>query len=141
VIFDPNIATFYLGLCKALGVEINMSKSVISKDRPVFEFAKRTSFYGKDVSAISFKEMLQGNSFFGRLALTTRLVRRNYGKDLFLLFKLGNLKVTSTYDDLKYPIVGFLSQLCARGKFSFDRLLSLITSRDYPLSFFGRKIG
>jgi hypothetical protein len=86
------------------------------------------------------KEMLQGNNFFGKLALATRLVRRNYGKDLFLLFKLANLNSYSSYDDLKYPIIGYLTQLYQRGKFSFEKLMSLITSRDYPLSFFGRKI-
>jgi hypothetical protein len=117
-----------------------MSKSIIS-NRPVLEFAKRTSYYGKDVSAISFKEMLQSNNFFGKLALATRLVRRNYGKDLFLLFKLANLRPDSTYEDLKYPIVGYLTQLYQRQKFSFERLMALITSKDYPLSFFGRKIG
>jgi len=141
VIFDPDVASYYQYLCRGLGVEVNLNKSVLAPSRPVFEFAKRTCYYGKDVSAISLKEMLQGNNFFGKLALATRLVRRNYGKDLFLLFKLANINVNSTYDDLKYPIVGYLTQLYSRGKFSFENLLSLITSRDYPLSFFGRKIG
>jgi len=42
----------------ALGVEINLSKSVVSNPGSVVEFAKRTSFKGVDVSAVSIK-MLQ----------------------------------------------------------------------------------
>lgn len=51
-----------------------MSKSIIAKSRPVLEFAKRTSVNGSDVSALSFKELLTSNNFFGRLAVTTRLI-------------------------------------------------------------------
>jgi hypothetical protein len=64
-------------LCKQLGVDINLSKSIISESKPVLEFAKRTSVNGVDVSALSFKELLNSNNFFGRLAVTTRLVRNN----------------------------------------------------------------
>jgi hypothetical protein len=39
----------------ALGVDINMSKSVVSKD--TFEFAKRIINKKGDLSPISFKEM------------------------------------------------------------------------------------
>jgi hypothetical protein len=37
----------------AIGVPINESKSIVAKERPVFEFAKVTGFYGEDVSALS----------------------------------------------------------------------------------------
>ena len=74
VLFDRDVATRYQLLCKQLGVGINLSKSIIAQDRPVLEFAKRTSYYGSDVSALSFKELLTSNNFFGRLAVTTRLV-------------------------------------------------------------------
>jgi len=57
-----------------LGVKINLSKSVIAVNRPVLEFAKRTSLKGEDVSALSFKELLSSDNFFGRLAVTTRLI-------------------------------------------------------------------
>jgi hypothetical protein len=38
----------------ALGVPINESKSVVSRSKPVVEFVKRTSYLGKEVSAIQF---------------------------------------------------------------------------------------
>lgn len=142
VIFDQQIADLYLTLCKGLGVEINLSKSVLSPNKPVFEFAKRTIYFGKDVSAISFKDIIQSNSFFGRLATVSRLIKREYGKDMRLLFQLGNRVPRTTYTDLKYPIIGYMSQLLQQNskKFNLDSLLSLITNSDYPISFFGRKI-
>jgi hypothetical protein len=73
-LFDKDVANVYLWLCKELGVDINLSKSVIAESKPVLEFAKRTSVNGSDVSALSFKELLSSNNFFGRLAVTTRLV-------------------------------------------------------------------
>jgi hypothetical protein len=58
-----------------LGVAINTSKSIIATDRPVAEFAKRTAVNGHDVSALSFKEFISNNNFFGRLMLSQRLLR------------------------------------------------------------------
>jgi hypothetical protein len=53
VIFDSALANSYTMVMKQLGLEINFSKSLLSKDLPVFEFAKRTVI-GKDlVSGIS----------------------------------------------------------------------------------------
>jgi aldehyde:ferredoxin oxidoreductase len=73
-LYDKDISMKYQDLCKSLGISINLSKSVIALDRPVLEFAKRTSYNGNDVSPLSFKELLMSNSFFGRLAVTTRLI-------------------------------------------------------------------
>jgi hypothetical protein len=52
ILFDPLIAAKYLQVMEALGVPINTSKSVVAKV-PVTEFAKVTSYWGKDCSAIS----------------------------------------------------------------------------------------
>jgi len=62
-------------LCEQLGVSINLSKSIIAENKPVLEFAKRTSINAVDVSALPVKELLSSNNFFGRLAVTTRLIR------------------------------------------------------------------
>jgi len=76
-LFEKDVADRYLSLCKQLGVSINLSKSIISESKPVLEFAKRTSLKGKDVSALPAKELLSTNNFFGRLALTTRLIENS----------------------------------------------------------------
>jgi hypothetical protein len=71
------VADSYLALCKGLGVEINLTKSVIAKDIPVVEFAKRTSIGKYDVSPLSFKEFISNNNFFGRLSISSKLVERS----------------------------------------------------------------
>lgn len=76
VLFEKDVADRYLLLCEHLGISINMSKSIIS-NRPVLEFAKRISVNGVDVSALSAKELLGSPNFFGRLSLTSRLIRNS----------------------------------------------------------------
>jgi hypothetical protein len=139
VIFDPKVAEKYLALCKGLGVEINLSKSVIAKGRKVVEFAKRTGLDGKDVSALSFKDFISNNNFFGRLSISSRLVRRNWGKDNFKLFVLGN-KSNKMKTRLSYPIIGYLAQLVEKGKMTYEQILSLLLDSNKPLSYFGRKL-
>lgn len=52
-IFNSEVAAKYLMVMGELGVEINLSKSVVSPSGSVVEYAKRVSFNGLDVSAIS----------------------------------------------------------------------------------------
>jgi len=77
VIFDKKISQRYLDLCSGLGVSINISKSVISEKSETIEFAKRTSYKGHDVSGLSFREFISNNNFFGRLAVTSKILRRS----------------------------------------------------------------
>lgn len=70
VIFHPQLASKYVELMALYGVELNMSKSVVSiKKIPVVEFAKRTSLDGFDVSPISLKMFLNQDSFAGRISI------------------------------------------------------------------------
>jgi len=55
VIFNSKVAQRYLVVMKALGVKINLIKSVVSKD--TFEFAKRIIHKDSNLSPASFKEM------------------------------------------------------------------------------------
>lgn len=62
VIADKEVADSYLVLARDLGVEINLSKSLVSKTG-VSEFAKRIFWEGKDLSPIPPKltmSLLQG---------------------------------------------------------------------------------
>jgi len=56
VIFDEAVANQYLDIMRDLGLGINLSKSVISRNGS-FEFAKRFIVQGQDLSALSFKEL------------------------------------------------------------------------------------
>jgi hypothetical protein len=51
------LADAYTEIMKKLGLEINFSKSLISKDLPVFEFAKRTVIGDKLVSGITMSQI------------------------------------------------------------------------------------
>jgi hypothetical protein len=54
VIFDKKVADHYIKLMEGdLDVKCNISKSLIAPDRPVIEFAKRTSIGLDEVSAFS----------------------------------------------------------------------------------------
>lgn len=67
VIFDRLIADEYLKIMTGLGCEINMFKSIVSHNRPVFEFAKRTCWGDKIVSGISIAQIRAGWNVAGRV--------------------------------------------------------------------------
>jgi len=75
VIFDEEVSSLYCSIMSDLGVEINLSKSVIAR-RPVFEFAKVTGYYGRDVSALSWKAFMSQRSFLGLLSICYSLIHR-----------------------------------------------------------------
>jgi len=56
VIANEEVAKAYLSLAKEWDIEINLSKSVLSRNGS-FEFAKRFFYKYQDVSGLSFKEM------------------------------------------------------------------------------------
>jgi len=68
VIFDSDVAEEYLGLMKKIGLEINLSKSISSPKKPVFEFAKRTVVFGSNVSGLSVKQLISATSMGSRVA-------------------------------------------------------------------------
>jgi len=139
VIFDSLVARSYLSLCQGLGVSINTTKSVVAVDRPVVEFAKRTSLNGNDVSALSFKEFISNNNFFGRLSVAIKIIDRSWGINYPLMFRLASLE-SNTKVRLSYPIIGYLTTLVTRGKLSMENLISLLVNSEKPLSYFGAKL-
>jgi len=68
VIFNDKIAEKYLEIMTAFGCEINLSKSIVSRNRPVFEFAKRTCWGPHIVSGISLAQVRAGWRVAGRVA-------------------------------------------------------------------------
>jgi len=78
VIFDEEVATSYLELMSRLGVEINLSKSVVSANE-TFEFAKVTGHKGKDVSALPWKAFMSQDSVLGRANIAYSLLTRPLG--------------------------------------------------------------
>lgn len=57
VIGDKEVKDAYLAILKSLGMEVNISKSIMSDRGRALEFAKRTFFKGVDVSPFPLKEL------------------------------------------------------------------------------------
>lgn len=68
VIFDELVAQEYLRIMTGLGCEINLTKSINARNRPVFEFAKRTCLGTSIVSGISLGQLRAGWSVGARVA-------------------------------------------------------------------------
>lgn len=96
VIFDELVAHEYLRLMSLLGCEINLSKSIVSKARPVFEFAKRTCWGDSIVSGVSLAQLQAGWSVGSRVANALQLSSTG------LITSVGLLQtVLSRYASLK----------------------------------------
>jgi hypothetical protein len=57
VIGDKDVKDAYLHILKSLGMEVNISKSIISDRGTALEFAKRTFYKGEDVSPFPLSEL------------------------------------------------------------------------------------
>jgi len=90
VIFDADLAKTYLEVMSLLGVPINEKKSVVAKNIPVVEYAKRLSIFGKDCSALSWKQFMSLDSLKGRLSLIVSLIQKDKS------FSLKPVSVIST---------------------------------------------
>lgn len=74
-----------------IGVPINTSKSVISADRPVVEFAKRT-WYKTEFSPFSFKQFMSAIGFRGRISNILAILK----KELSVTSKVKPMFIANT---------------------------------------------
>jgi hypothetical protein len=82
VIFDEELANTYLQVMKWLGLEINLSKSIISKNKPTFEFAKRTFSGGNLVSGITGSQINSCTSLSSRVNSVRSWIKLGYLSNL-----------------------------------------------------------
>jgi len=122
MIFDKELSDRYLFFMKYIGVECNLSKSLLSPNSTALEFAKRTIYKGEDVSALPWKLFASvGGSLGGKISLLRDLfierkhpltvstlfsTLHNSQTDLFILAKGGNNLLR-----LKDQLVGTLRSL------------------------------
>jgi hypothetical protein len=132
VIFDKEVAERYLDVMSCTGVDINLSKSVIS-NIDCFEFAKVTGYKGNNVSPISWKMFIQQNSLMGRASILYYLITR-----LHLprpIRYINNIMRKSRWT-LGEPVFGKIALLTMLGKRSGAKmidLLSIIVDPAHPL--------
>jgi hypothetical protein len=131
VIFDRDLAYNYQTLCKELGVEINLSKSVVALSSPVVEYAKRTSYMGVDVSAISWKQLFSQNSLRGRISIGLSLLNRRKAMKpigLFWLAFRGNpwTKFVTNEYFFKLSLLSLIVQMVKRKDLEISYLLVML---------------
>lgn len=76
VIFDKLVADQYLLIMAAIGCEINLTKSIIAKNR-TFEFLKVIGHNGWDISPLPWKALLSQPTLMGRVSLIDALLNRD----------------------------------------------------------------
>lgn len=137
VIFDAEVADFYLDLMTKLGVEINLSKSIVASKKPVFEFAKRTVVAGVNVSGISVKQLISGTSMGSRIAnilyfANLGLIRTN----TVLSILLSRYYKTDNKSALWLPSLALLGSLFGQKRVSLKGLMTvLIDPKDEEFDF------
>lgn len=115
VVFDSALADKYLEIAKILGVEINLTKSISSFDRPVFEFAKRTCFGNLDLSPISIKQLLSNDQLSERTMNVVSFLKRGLLVSRshigILLSKFGSWQILKNKKMSKTPLLAILGIL------------------------------
>lgn len=134
VIFDPQVADKYLELMSSLGCEINMNKSIVSKSRPVFEFAKRTCWGLNTVSGISFNQLSANKLVGSRIANVLSFAKSGLISSSSILLSLITEKSQTDVSALKehvssVSLLALLGSLYQQGKVS---LLELVTALIHP---------
>jgi hypothetical protein len=82
VIFDRALAFRYTALMADLGLEINFSKSILSFNRPVLEFAKRTIVDGQLASGITLSQVASSDLLSARVNNVYAWIARGYLKKI-----------------------------------------------------------
>lgn len=136
VIFDHDVANEYLRLMKDLGLEINLSKSISSPSKAVFEFAKRTVVQGTNVSGLSIKQLISATSIGSRIAnilyfANLGLIRTN----TILSTLLGRFYKTDV-KSVMLPSLALLGTLFKQEKISLKALMTvMVDPRDKAFDF------
>lgn len=140
-IFDTQVAAEYVKVCNLLGVTINLSKSVVSTNpsKITVEYAKRTSFNGIDVSAISWKMIASQDNLLGRISVAFKLITKFPNANPLSIMALAVAKdrwksVSAGY--LAFPIISYYSNLFKDNLVSWRWLLArLINGKTESIHF------
>nr|UPW42164.1 MAG: putative RNA dependent RNA polymerase [Hainan mito-like virus 16] len=116
VIFDHDIAQEYLRLMKLYGLEINLSKSILSPNNTAFEFAKRTYIGGNNVSAIPIKMFFTSLGVTGRIMLAWTALNAYRSDSISVISTLLSRNTSnSSFKNLSFEALGTLSLLSNQG--------------------------
>jgi len=139
VLFHPRVADLYKRVMNQLGVEINASKSVISPNLPVLEFAKRFAIGFRDLSPLSFRQVVNTNNLYGRLDWALKLILRG-SSDALKIWWLANRESRFRPPRLDLPTIGLLTHLVENDKFDLELLIANILDPSKPVSYFSENL-
>lgn len=126
VIFNKELADEYLKLMENLGIEINLSKSIVSHELDVFEFAKRTFYKGYNVSAIPLKQVLCLRSLSERIANCWSFIQSFEVDSISVINKVSNRRLSSLWSESRFEALGYLNLLFKNNYIEWRFLVDLI---------------
>jgi hypothetical protein len=144
VIFNDAIAREYLEIMAGIGCEINMSKSINSPSKPVFEFAKRTCIGNDIVSGISLNQVRAGWNVGSRVANALSFSQSGFITSVSMLATVLSryAVVKLTPKELGLPTLALLGSLYQSGKLTHRMLAHAIVNPNYSDSDFeGEAVG
>lgn len=127
VIFDKLAADSYLSLMRLVGVDINLSKSVVSNNGS-FEFAKNTYHQGRNVSGVSWKMFMSQRSLIGRVNIAFHLIDTIKPKYITTYFKSITKYRPNNGGNYNFSVVSLLTMFANKEKITYTNLLKLMTS-------------
>lgn len=149
MIGDRVVARYYLRLCKRIGLDVSLHKSVSSKRGLACEFAKRTFYKGVDVSPITLKGYLMAKNnvsslidFLDPMKTGVLVFLRSYGYGYRVLSKVwkkfSSLKAHAKFRDrlFTYQLVkdlrtdGSVNQAMGRDSLRF---INRVTVRGFQM--------
>jgi hypothetical protein len=137
IIFDQLVADEYLRLMEEIGVPINLSKSVCANN-PVTEFAKVTSYYGHNVSPVSWKMFMSQNHLMGRASIAYSMLSRGVILQRIVPWIEQIARKNRTNPGNSNPtFIAVLTMLAATGKIPLELVLKcLINGKVLVFSFY-----
>jgi len=121
---------------KKIGLEINLSKSISSPDRPVFEFAKRTVVFGTNVSGLSVKQLIASTSIGSRIANILYFAKLGLVRTNAILTTLLGRCYKTDDKSVMLPSLALLGSLFKQEKISLKALMTaLIDPKDEDFDF------
>jgi len=134
-IFNEKIAEEYLKVMNALGVDINLGKSVISNNHS-FEFAKRYINRGTDVSGLSWRQFVDypkdSGAFIGSiLQWLDRGLITNFGVFVNMLNRSVKRRDLSNVKALRHmfmPLITILGIYTSKGRMPLSWLAEILVN-------------
>lgn len=141
VIFDNEIADRYIKLMEGgLDVKCNQSKSLISPERPVIEFAKRTSIGESEVSAFSWRQIRSFDSLVGRACVAADVISRRGIRHPVRAFNAITGPQWGPIPSTAYSLLSLAGILVNRGLLSFQTVSEFLVDPKNPLRMVGGRI-